>query len=1318
MSADDEGWEDDDEDELFSFGIDPTATSAVTQTAAAADFPVESSSAASAIPEAPARERSGSDDSLLDMLDEHTPHGDLDMAIGDEETPSLSKMDDKETQEILDWLDVEHSPIEPSVSSAPTGPPIVTHTVSTNAKTASPVLVETPSMDELAATSAKSVSDLSFANEASASASVPTATNGKDDSNQSHTYQEPKPTIVTLPPPTAPPKPVFTTLQEALESNHSTISDIRELFLRDEMKVSAECRPHLWSRIVCGKTLGDVAVSSVADSFQQWKESDNMHNQIDWIKEESAILGERIVACTGGNLEESRKNLEEVLLFYFQKEAEELHVDPLLPPVACAILCAGLSPSVASVVLSNILPAFMPILALTPTERLESARSLHSHFYLLACYHLPLLVFHLDRYAPGWYWPKNLDSSDIKEESVTQRGRNLEKQGVVPQSWLISHLAGECKGTLMNPMWLLSLWDLILTSSNNSLRFFLSLALLEKHADTLLMLTGDELLKELVRIMEFKEETTPEGFDIAGDEDTSADEAGNWVAEWGQRARSLWEDTPRSVVSRLRRAEDDAVASALIARQRLAEELAQAVMDDEAQLHRETQEKERAVKEEESRLRTNRARLLSYYRKYNPEKESNIDLIVQTYSGKFDVLDAKLAAKYGRGFNPVLKPDPNNVHNKPKGAVNILSTMNQGFNRKKQTVEEAKKRDRDMLNNLGMKSAVTVTVGSTEVLPVLCWTKESSIANAAIAGPEHSALKFYLVDSRPEVTVEEEGRFPTALSMSPEALMDPDRIRHLDDMFESLRGAVHIVVMGEGFAAVPALYGIHPNPKLLQLMSEDESRTSLCALFFLKKGFPFVSVLDGGFAAAHAWLLREGPSRHLHANSVLVDYDGNLSLFGQLEKQHQDQHADAQVRTQRALQNMFESSMASLTMYQRRFENASKDSDIPGQNVQDSIVKFFSRPDADGFHSSPESGESRFKNPFAGKISEETKDPGTSEGNVETRTIMNPFAGIGNKIAEMRKTSDAAKTEDSIQSSVQQAEVGHTDVSTRTTEGGEQSRAGMKNPFAGLGKQVAKLRIEVPKRSTDEAMAASEEKPSDASRFRIPFGGGKRSESETTEEAINFVVGDDASASKTVTDHGNQSVADNPSPATASVRLTSSFSRIAQAANSSLKENLNVQQTHGGPPKANRFAGLGASINKRVEQVNSTLAKVNASVDNATVSTPKLPEVLKKNPFARFNNSGAGNNGDPTKPATAKASRFTGLNVNMTQLRSSAMERVNSMRAQDEGRSKATPFEEEVSFTNDEGATTNEYTTSSTLDLMEDETIQEKIQPKAEIARL
>jgi hypothetical protein len=278
----------------------------------------------------------------------------------------------------------------------------------------------------------------------------------------------------------------------------------------------------------------------------------------------------------------------------------------------------------------------IPLLALTQEERWEAAKSLHTQFYLLACYHLPLLVFHLDRYAPGWYWPKKL-GEDESEESVVQKGRNLESHGVVPQSWLVSHLAGECGGTLMNPIWLLSLWDLILTSSNNSLRFFLSLAVLDKHSDALLMLTGPDLLEELRRIMEFKEGTTPEGFAIVAEEETSESEADDWVQEWCDRARALWEETPRSVVSQLRTAEDEAVRKALFQRQKRMEEQLQARLEGEAKAYREAAEAEKERKSEEARLRLSRARLVAYYRTHNPEKEGNIDKIMEVYEGHLEV---------------------------------------------------------------------------------------------------------------------------------------------------------------------------------------------------------------------------------------------------------------------------------------------------------------------------------------------------------------------------------------------------------------------------------------------------------------------------------------------------------------------------------------------------------------------------------------------------------------------------------------------------------------------------------------------------------
>ena len=74
-----------------------------------------------------------------------------------------------------------------------------------------------------------------------------------------------------------------------------------------------------------------------------------------------------------------------------------------------------------------------------------------------------------------------------------------------------------------------------------------------------------------------------------------------------------------------------------------------------------------------------------------------------------------------------------------------------------------------------------------------------------------------------------------------------------------------------------------------RLLQDDRARTSDAALFFLKKGFPFVSILRGGFAAAHAYLSRTGFEMGMSPSEVLVDYDSSLSLFAQLEVARSEQ---------------------------------------------------------------------------------------------------------------------------------------------------------------------------------------------------------------------------------------------------------------------------------------------------------------------------------------------------------------------------------------------------------------------------------------------
>ena len=92
---------------------------------------------------------------------------------------------------------------------------------------------------------------------------------------------------------------------------------------------------------------------------------------------------------------------------------------PFSTPIAATLLSA----SVPNVMLSTIAPVALPLISLTETERLAAIKTLHRQLYLLANYHLPLLVLHLDRYAPGWHWQKKTQQVVIiaNQESASDK---------------------------------------------------------------------------------------------------------------------------------------------------------------------------------------------------------------------------------------------------------------------------------------------------------------------------------------------------------------------------------------------------------------------------------------------------------------------------------------------------------------------------------------------------------------------------------------------------------------------------------------------------------------------------------------------------------------------------------------------------------------------------------------------------------------------------------------------------------------------------------------------------------------------------------
>ena len=752
-----------------------------------------------------------------------------------------------------------------------------------------------------------------------------------------------------------PPRVQFDTLKDAVMSRESSKSDIRRLLEKEKFAVGPEIRPHLWSKIICEKTLEETLQSSLADSFQQWeqgywqsnllkdetlqqkrenlkvvdnasnddveedKKQDEVSHQVspmnrqeqqnEWLGKQSDCLAERILTVVkdGEDLQFYRKALQAILRNHFNtgsvtaesnsNEDDSYSMDPLIPPVVCAILSSGVPPPVACVMLSQIIPSFMPILALTTKERQETATILHRQFYLLACYHLPYLVLHLDKFMPGWH--------------------KCYPHGKIPQSWLISHLAGETDGAFMDAKWLLHLWDLILTTENNSLRFFLVIAILDRHAERLLVLTNDDLKEEFGRVLSFSWSLNSDPTDSVAahlsEEDANNREAIEWVREWIDKATLLSKETPISVIRKLKVLEDEAVTNSLIARQDAKEEKLRLQQEAEEKAQQEAREAEREQKADEARARLTRARLVAFYRQYNPGKENNIDKIMKSYKGRYEVLDAKLRLKYGVGFNPALKPKPIIIINNKK----IFSTMNTGF---VQLKTKSKNKGHQCANSQpgGKKESAVVNVPASEVLSAVCWSKDANRiklsklhkdSKSVNSGNGSIPLKFYIADCRLEAATKEQGMLPTSVTFCPEIIADPKRIQE-QEIFESLRGSVHICIMSEGYDALPELYGHKMTTELTELIKEEAERNSTCARYFLSKGFPFVSRMEGGFASAHAYLCREGPKNHLNVNDVLIEYDPEVSLFGRFEKL---QSMSSRDKAQRSLQNMFDSSMTALT---------------------------------------------------------------------------------------------------------------------------------------------------------------------------------------------------------------------------------------------------------------------------------------------------------------------------------------------------------------------------------------------------------------------
>ena len=133
-------------------------------------------------------------------------------------------------------------------------------------------------------------------------------------------------------------------------------------------------------------------------------------------------------------------------------------------------------------------------------------------------------------------------------------------------------------------------------------------------------------------------------------------------------------------------------------------------------------------------------------------------------------------------------------------------------------------------------------------LPFLSVTAEEIIPQVIESSQRY--LRYFLVDCRP-ANETEGGRFGQAWSLSPQVLKDGKVCADLIDSLSGIKGHAHIVVMGSGrdqllekfSLAEASRYAIH-----------DCETVTRCGRAFVDAGFPFVSVVQGGFLSCYRFM--------------------------------------------------------------------------------------------------------------------------------------------------------------------------------------------------------------------------------------------------------------------------------------------------------------------------------------------------------------------------------------------------------------------------------------------------------------------------------
>ena len=722
---------------------------------------------------------------------------------------------------------------------------------------------------------------------------------------------------------------ILNRLKDTCRSSFPDASLLKEL-IRNFGYIKDDLRGRIWSILLTGSFAEDME----AKTFDGTGHISDQQMTI--VMDDCKLMVGKVPGTDVVSYDQNKcmKNMFDILVLYCARRNTEYHhlFCHILAPLL--VSATPLSRPIAYSCFYSLCSNFIPLINAPPDVCSEAMKLLSSYIRLLLSYHNPGLTLHLDRVLPGWcnfsqkfslekaekeavdlrcsveidelekafgldipgemntpsLPPSTSLSSTTKRDSKTidsarsNRNRNHSmsgddikstnsskmdddmNEGCIPLHWICAIFSSSLPLSVTR-----LLWDWAILNNDPYSGVYLTVSLLNLYANSLLGMSGGEI-KLWFESVAVGQENWYNTLQIVYDKESpTIKDWETFTRGWQQASSKLKETTPISFIKQIEETEKEALANVV-------------TMKTENDIERNPK----------------------------PEQKSNI------MNSMRKMMSMKLTS--------MLIPDNpgKSYSNDNTTAASSLSSMKATNT---DTISPTSKSTTTMIDEMPKYEFACMLTKSSEVVSCLCaamkgkrFSTDTSVAEVFMKGVQstedcrfkrlqNEGLLYFGIDCRPEYE-KMCGRFPKAYSVDPYFLDDPDAIDLLLETLQPLSQSVHICIIGSGskgiekrvmeeykakrdaqpmsekvtdFMATLSSYSEKLRSEIksaaLREIQDDCARLDGIAMFFMKRGFSRVSVLEGGFYSALNYLMN-GPCRPglgIPFSSMLVDVD-ELSL--------------------------------------------------------------------------------------------------------------------------------------------------------------------------------------------------------------------------------------------------------------------------------------------------------------------------------------------------------------------------------------------------------------------------------------------------------